>query len=637
MMMRFRIAKQLDRETAGVQRIVLGSAAAAGVLVGAAISDGYHSNLGKPGTWFAIIATFFILCIQRWLEPNRRERVRLGQALAAGAIAFGLSALFNGTPQVAVATAAGVALVTQVIAPWNPRRDTFRAASPQAPTSATKPMHVYGNVTVDKNEAEAMRVAGVKVYGNLKVQGNDDDAAPAEAGSSTPTWAALGMVPAAVRYIWLGLFAVAFSLGIAFTVAAGNVSYDRDIPPFAGLAVGFGGLGVLALMRSFARSYFGLWNYLVRPLTIVVALATSFTFLMMLVNSRLHSNEIAICTFLFVFPLIAVVVALFVPGKRFSRITTTTVVPPPIPMQPGTATPGISPLAPELGVSPFKRLWALLLSGIGLVGACGIQRFYVGKIGTGVLWLLTGGLFGVGQIIDIIMILSGSFTDKDGRPLVMWEDESELDSQSASQAISPATDLARRRPRMSTAELLSWHAHGLLSALAGLLIFAGSITAIALALHLPDAIAAGVFDARLANDIQNNLFNGDPTWPTMMDHIGILLAAIAFVSGVGAMIFARRRSGASHMLRGCVAAFLVLVAMNPIGGIVKRTMDWNPIALKAQAHEIPGAIDSFIAACDPDMVIVAGLFLLGAAVMFAWPGRRPWDALPAPQQKAVQS
>lgn len=52
------------------------------------------------------------------------------------------------------------------------------------------------------------------------------------------------------------------------------------------------------------------------------------------------------------------------------------------------------------------------------LGLLGIHRFYVGKTGTGILWLLTGGLLGFGAIFDLIMILSNMFEDWDGAPVL---------------------------------------------------------------------------------------------------------------------------------------------------------------------------------------------------------------------------
>lgn len=39
------------------------------------------------------------------------------------------------------------------------------------------------------------------------------------------------------------------------------------------------------------------------------------------------------------------------------------------------------------------------------LGGLGIHRFYEGKIGTGILWLISGGLFGIGWLVDFIILL----------------------------------------------------------------------------------------------------------------------------------------------------------------------------------------------------------------------------------------
>lgn len=52
-----------------------------------------------------------------------------------------------------------------------------------------------------------------------------------------------------------------------------------------------------------------------------------------------------------------------------------------------------------------------------ILGVFGGHCFYTGKIGMGILYLFTGGLFCIGWIVDIIRIATGSYKDSKGLPI----------------------------------------------------------------------------------------------------------------------------------------------------------------------------------------------------------------------------
>ena len=69
-------------------------------------------------------------------------------------------------------------------------------------------------------------------------------------------------------------------------------------------------------------------------------------------------------------------------------------------------------------ISEKKRLVAFLLC--FFLGSLGVHRFYVGKVGSGVAMIFTLGGLGIWTLVDFIMIIVGSFKDKEGKLVATW-------------------------------------------------------------------------------------------------------------------------------------------------------------------------------------------------------------------------
>lgn len=63
----------------------------------------------------------------------------------------------------------------------------------------------------------------------------------------------------------------------------------------------------------------------------------------------------------------------------------------------------------------YRWLTALLLC--WLLGYLGVHRFYLGKVGTGILMIITLGGLGIWYLIDLILIIVGGMKDNEGNLL----------------------------------------------------------------------------------------------------------------------------------------------------------------------------------------------------------------------------
>lgn len=128
-----------------------------------------------------------------------------------------------------------------------------------------------------------------------------------------------------------------------------------------------------------------------------------------------------------------------------------------------------------------------------LWGVFGVDRFYLGKVGTGLLKLLTFGGFGIWVAVDLILIMGGKVTDKQGRPLLQYQEYKGF-----------------------TRKLVLWY-----GVILGTFILLGGLTLIASVYFVVTGILDGTLFETLNGFPQLTLPYGQPLDPSLLEDAGL--------------------------------------------------------------------------------------------------------------------
>ncbi len=272
-------------------------------------------------------------------------------------------------------------------------------------------------------------------------------------------------------------------------------------------------------------------------------------------------------------------------------------------------------------VSPCKRWWAFLLVLGIFVGLPGLHRFYTGHIVSGIIWFFTGGLLGIGQLVDAILIIAGRFKDKQGKTLVVWHSFDELRFDDRFKDATPATE-PQLPPQTPSGLSISRHTEAKgapLSALAGVLLFLGMAIGVAAAVNVPQLVAVGFLGGGVPRQLTTSF--GTAGWPWIAEEIGYLAAVVLLSAGAWFIMFARRESGLLHMLRAMLGIALfgavVLCLREFTAGV-----NWDLVGIHLEADRLGPAIETLARTSYGPAAIGAAFLMALAIFMIAWPHRR---------------